>query len=186
MLHNNHGEYPKALETLDPLYKVAVSNYGETHEMSLLVAQRRVQLQARMRLYKITWVSRLFSRMIQLRFDKEHIEAAQAQFGNNHPYTISAIDRGINTLAGTLRYEEAITLAECAVNLVEKRSGKSSYEADLGNSNARSLKRFNPMRHCIECSLPGVFGFSRHKSPGASREFLFGGKPENGNRSNST
>lgn len=64
MLHNKHGEYPKALEILDPLYKVAVSNYGETHEMSLLVVQRRVQLQARMWLYKFTWVGRLFSRTI--------------------------------------------------------------------------------------------------------------------------
>jgi tetratricopeptide (TPR) repeat protein len=141
MLYHSRNKFPKALEILDPLYKVTVSNHGETHELSLLVAQRRFQVQSSMRLYRLTWAGRLASQHIQLWFDKKHIEAAQAQLGNDHPYTMSAIERGIDALLGTLKYEEAIKLAERAVDLVEKRSGKDSYEAEVQRRRLRGVQR---------------------------------------------
>ncbi|KAI4667042.1 uncharacterized protein J4E79_001724 [Alternaria viburni] len=66
MHYNYQGNYPKALEIMDLLYKVTVSNYGETHELSLLVVQTRIELQARVRIYQKTWVGRFASRKLQM------------------------------------------------------------------------------------------------------------------------
>ena len=140
MHYNYQGNYPKALEIMDLLYKVTVSNYGETHELSLLVVQTRIELQARVRIYQKTWVGRFASRKLQMWFYKEPIEAAQAHLGNDHPYTIGAINRGILALAGHVRYEEAIELAKCAVDLVEKRSGKDSHDAKHQRERLREVQ----------------------------------------------
>ncbi|KAI4694764.1 hypothetical protein J4E81_006364 [Alternaria sp. BMP 2799] len=149
MHHSYRGNYPKALELLDPLYKVTVSNYGETHELSLLVAQSRVEHQVRLRIYRKTWVGRFASRKFQMWFYKEPIEAAQAYLGNDHPYTIMAINRGVAALAGNLRYKEAIELAKCAVELVEKRSGKGSNAAEYQRGRLKLVQQ--------SASLHGIF-----------------------------
>ncbi|KAI4659284.1 uncharacterized protein J4E78_005710 [Alternaria triticimaculans] len=134
-------KYRKALEILDPLYKITVSNYGETHEQSLLIVQKRFELQARLRTYKGVPFTRIGDwTWYQLWFYKEPIEVAQACLGNDHPYTIMAINRGIAALAGNLRYEEAVELAICAVDLVEKRSGKNSHAAEYQRYSLKQIQ----------------------------------------------
>jgi tetratricopeptide (TPR) repeat protein len=140
MVYHNQGQYTEAWQLFDPLYRITVSSVGETHEMSLLIAEKRVELQARLRLHR-TWVGRWVNRQIQLGFEKAPIETSQITLGNSHPYTIEAINRGVEALAGATRYDEAVKLAKCAVEIVEKRSGKESHDAETQRKKLAGVRR---------------------------------------------
>jgi tetratricopeptide (TPR) repeat protein len=134
------GQYAEAWQVIDPLYQIAVSNLGATHEISLLIDEKRIDLQYRLEQSR-NWYGYWMSRRLRKGFDKAPIEAAQVTLGNSHPYTIEAMDRGIEALLGDVRFEEAIKLAQRALELVEGRSGSESREAQAQREKLVRIKR---------------------------------------------
>jgi hypothetical protein len=88
------------------------------------------------------------NRVIRIGYDKAPIEASQIALGNSHPYTIEAINNGVNALIGEVRYDEALRLAKCALQIVEGKHGKNTRNTQLQREKIvviESIAAWHPM-----------------------------------------
>lgn len=135
LCYNNEGKNQESLAVIDAAYELVVGTYGEAHEMSVLIGEKLNELRTNLRIYRAPLIGPWLSRNFEFRFKFDNdsvrasIESSQATLGNNHPYTLVCINRGIKALMGDTRYDEAIKLAECALQIVEDRSGADSDDA---------------------------------------------------------
>ncbi|KAL1612049.1 hypothetical protein SLS60_000272 [Paraconiothyrium brasiliense] len=165
--YSDQAKFKSALELINPLYDICRKSHGENHEMTLLLSAKRHALEK-----PPGWMKSKLKLIVRMRpgFSRDRIEACQKGLGNSHPYTLDAVNEGIDFLVGEWRYDEAARLAQTALEIVlsreDSRPDDVSYQrnklmfvrtADVGNGGIGNPQIIEQNKYGAQ-SLPSAAG----------------------------